>query len=234
MISLPKLRHKPACDEAARVSLHEKSGPSHLGVLGARQPAAYVPLDDDAAGAQLVRAQLLQVGDLAGLEEDLALAELVLGSVGDERVQYALARLAIRASVDEPRAHEHAVALKELLIGPARRIAGRADAHRLEYAARAQLLDGAARLEAERSLGVVGLDAAHVVGRGLIESAHQLVERLAELRADRLLAHRLGLGRRGQCVRATHLVAERLGFVRLLAEQLGQQLNLLKQAQFGH
>lgn len=46
-------------------------------VLLARQPTADGFLDADAGGAQLVRSQLLQVGDLARSEEDLGLAKLI-------------------------------------------------------------------------------------------------------------------------------------------------------------
>lgn len=46
-------------------------------VLLARQPAADRFLDANAGGAQLVRSQLLQIGDLASPEEDLRLTKLV-------------------------------------------------------------------------------------------------------------------------------------------------------------
>lgn len=46
-------------------------------VLLAREPTADGFLDADAGGAQLVRPQLLQVGNLACSEEDLGLAKLI-------------------------------------------------------------------------------------------------------------------------------------------------------------
>ncbi len=46
-------------------------------ILLARQPAADCFLDANAGSTQLVRPQLLQVGNLAGPEEDLGLTKLV-------------------------------------------------------------------------------------------------------------------------------------------------------------
>lgn len=51
---------------------------AHAQVLLARQPAADGFLNADAGGAQLVGSQLFQVGHLAGPEEDLGLAKLIL------------------------------------------------------------------------------------------------------------------------------------------------------------
>lgn len=67
-----------SCEEAARVALYEKRRVFDLDVLGACQPASYVLLDHDAARFELLRAQLLQIGHLTCLEEDLCLAKLIL------------------------------------------------------------------------------------------------------------------------------------------------------------
>lgn len=55
-------------------------------ILLACQPATDGFLDADAGSAQLVRTQLLQIGDLAGPEEDLGLTKLVFILVlGEDR-----------------------------------------------------------------------------------------------------------------------------------------------------
>lgn len=56
-------------------------------ILLARQPAADCFLDANAGSTQLVRPQLLQVGNLAGPEEDLGLTKLVFILVLKERRQ---------------------------------------------------------------------------------------------------------------------------------------------------
>ncbi len=53
------------------------------------------------------------------------------------------------------------------------RVAGGADADRLEDAARSQLLDGALRLERERLLLIVGFDAANVMRSRCKQCVHE-------------------------------------------------------------
>jgi len=69
--------------QAPRIALNQQSGPFDFEESGPCLPAAHMLLDHDTACAQLLRPQLLQIGHLAGHEEDLRLAELVLLTVGD-------------------------------------------------------------------------------------------------------------------------------------------------------
>ena len=65
-------------EEAARETLRGEDGAPELRVAPPREPAAHALLDLEHGGRVLLGAQLLQVGHLAGAEEDLRLAELVL------------------------------------------------------------------------------------------------------------------------------------------------------------
>ena len=62
-----------------------------------------------------------------------------------------------------PAVQQRMVALRELAVQVARRVAGARDARDLQHAAAAQLVQRQRRLEVARPLPVVGLDAAHKV-----------------------------------------------------------------------
>lgn len=156
-----------ASQKTATSLLHEQHGPLNPQVLGTSQPATYVLLDHDAAHFELFWAQFFQVGHLARLEEYLRLAELVLHLVlekcglfkkrslpnelrmtyFDQREQDVLARLFHHLAVDLLGRDEHAIAMKKLLISPARRIARCTYAHCFQDTTSSQLLDGSFRIE---------------------------------------------------------------------------------------
>lgn len=82
--------HSPASLVSPGEPLDGDGGVALAQVLLARQPASDGFLDADAGGAQLVRSQLLQVGNLACPEEDFGLAKLIFILVLRERKEQRL------------------------------------------------------------------------------------------------------------------------------------------------
>lgn len=82
--------HSPASLVSPGEPLDGDGGVALAQILLARQPASDGFLDADAGDAQLVRSQLLQVGNLACPEEDFGLAKLIFILVLRERKEQRL------------------------------------------------------------------------------------------------------------------------------------------------
>ena len=154
--------------------------------------AAEVLLDHDGALVQLRRAQVLEVGEHAGSEEDLGQAGLVL--VDAVLVLRAEGRPEDRVGhgpdLGRParRRNEHVVPQRELLVRPPRRVSGAADPNRLEHAAGPKLAQHHRPFEPPGFLGLVRLDAADVVHVGRVDRVHEFDQRRLEDASERRLA----------------------------------------------
>ena len=131
---------------------------------------------------------------LSGSEEKFVLAELILVGVSDESGHDILAGLPVVSLSDVARVAKDAVPHIEVVVGPARGIAGSGDAHRLEHSARAQLLHRPLVVETEGRLVIVGFDAADVVRVSTVQVLHQQVEGVSEGGPDCFLVRFLVAG----------------------------------------
>eukprot|EP00160_Parvularia_atlantis_P003188 Unigene1265_Nuclearia_a/m.4022 Unigene1265_Nuclearia_a/g.4022 ORF Unigene1265_Nuclearia_a/g.4022 Unigene1265_Nuclearia_a/m.4022 type:complete len:457 (+) Unigene1265_Nuclearia_a:826-2196(+) len=175
-------------DEDLGVLLDDEDG-VRLAVRAAVRAAGEVAAGDGLEARQelanLVVAALLERGDHARLEEDLAETHAVLLLLDVERRDELLRRdLRVHKALGDRARGEDLVPLLELGEGDARREAHAHDTDALEHTVAAQLLEHQRRVDDAGLLLLVGDDAPHKMRVRLVEGGEQVGQLLAVALAD--------------------------------------------------